>query len=71
MIAYGLVPKAGAKQNFGRHPNIEFAETAGKAVIYSAIRNLIRQPIMFDERNIFDPGQVRKVGFQYKGIGKS
>lgn len=35
-----------------------------------ALRDLMRQPIIFDGRNILDPGQAREAGFEYKGIGK-
>jgi UDPglucose 6-dehydrogenase len=34
------------------------------------LRQLMRQPIIFDGRNILDPTQVREAGFEYRGIGR-
>jgi UDPglucose 6-dehydrogenase len=34
------------------------------------IKALMRQPILVDGRNIYDPIQVRNLGFQYMGIGR-
>ena len=41
-----------------RHPNFE------------RIRQTMRQPVIFDGRTIYDPGQVKLLGFTYYGIGK-
>jgi UDPglucose 6-dehydrogenase len=41
-----------------RHPNFE------------RIRQTMRQPVIFDGRNIYDPEQVKQLGFTYYGIGK-
>jgi len=35
------------------------------------IRNSMRQPIILDGRNIYQPEQMRKLGFTYQGIGRS
>ncbi len=37
---------------------------------FSRIKKLMRQPIVFDGRNLYDPGQMKKLGFQYHGIGR-
>jgi UDPglucose 6-dehydrogenase len=34
------------------------------------IRGLLRQPIIFDGRNIYDPAEMHKLGFQYRGLGR-
>lgn len=34
------------------------------------LKSLMRQPIIFDGRNVFDPRQVRKIGFTYYCIGR-
>lgn len=42
-----------------RHPNFE------------RIKTLMREPVVFDGRNIYDPAQLRQLGFTYYGMGKS
>ncbi|MCS7287282.1 MAG: UDP-glucose/GDP-mannose dehydrogenase family protein [Anaerolineae bacterium] len=34
------------------------------------IRNLMRQPILIDGRNIYDPEKMKALGFIYRGIGR-
>jgi UDPglucose 6-dehydrogenase len=34
------------------------------------IKKLLRQPVVFDGRNMFDPQTMRKEGFRYFGIGR-
>jgi len=41
-----------------RNPNLE------------RIKDLMRSPVIFDGRNIYDPGHLRELGFTYFGIGK-
>jgi UDPglucose 6-dehydrogenase len=41
-----------------RHPNFE------------RIKQTMRHPVIFDGRNIYDPEQVKQLGFTYYGIGK-
>ncbi len=33
------------------------------------IKTLLKEPVLFDGRNIFNPSRIRKVGFTYYGIG--
>jgi UDPglucose 6-dehydrogenase len=34
------------------------------------IRELMRQPVLMDGRNIYDPPRMRKLGFTYRGMGR-
>ncbi len=35
------------------------------------IKKLLRQPLIIDGRNIYDPKEIKKLGFKYIGIGRS
>ncbi len=35
------------------------------------MKDRMKNPVVFDGRNIFDPGQMTRNGFQYQGIGRS
>jgi UDPglucose 6-dehydrogenase len=37
---------------------------------FTEIRRQLRQPLLFDGRNLFDPAQVRAAGIEYFGIGR-
>jgi UDPglucose 6-dehydrogenase len=37
---------------------------------FARMKRVMKQPIIFDGRNIFDPKQVRALGFTYKSIGR-
>ncbi|MBN1564195.1 MAG: UDP-glucose 6-dehydrogenase, partial [Anaerolineae bacterium] len=34
------------------------------------IRDAMRQPILIDGRNLYDPTEMRELGFTYRGIGR-
>jgi UDPglucose 6-dehydrogenase len=34
------------------------------------IRKLMKAPILFDGRNVYDPAEVRSLGFSYRGVGR-
>jgi len=38
---------------------------------FERIRNLLAKPIIFDGRNIYDPADLRKLGFTYYSIGRN
>ncbi len=37
---------------------------------FAKIKRLMKQPVIFDGRNIFDPKQIRALGFTYQSIGR-
>jgi len=37
---------------------------------FERMKSMMRQPIIFDGRNIYDPSQVREMGFTYYSIGR-
>jgi UDPglucose 6-dehydrogenase len=37
---------------------------------YGRIKELLREPVVFDGRNIWDPKELRDLGFTYYGIGR-
>lgn len=38
---------------------------------FERMRGLMKQPVIFDGRNIYDPQRIRKGGFVYYGIGRN
>jgi UDPglucose 6-dehydrogenase len=38
---------------------------------FERLRGLLRQPVVFDGRNLFDPEALREAGFEYHGIGRA
>ncbi len=41
-----------------------------KQIDFERLRNLMRQPIIMDGRNAWDPEQLRTLGFTYFGVGR-
>jgi UDPglucose 6-dehydrogenase len=37
---------------------------------YARLRQVVRTPLLFDGRNVWDPVEARKAGFEYSGIGR-
>ena len=37
---------------------------------FDAIRQQLRQPVIFDGRNLYDPDFMRQLGFVYYAIGR-
>ena len=37
---------------------------------FTKMKRLMKQPLIFDGRNIFDPKQLRALGFTYRSIGR-
>jgi UDPglucose 6-dehydrogenase len=38
---------------------------------FELMRRLMRQPVIFDGRNVYDPARMASVGFAYHGIGRA
>jgi len=34
------------------------------------LKNLLKNPVIFDGRNIYEPGKMKEMGFTYYGIGR-
>ena len=41
-----------------------------KELDFARIKKLMRQPVLIDGRNIYDPDALRRLGFRYVGIGR-
>ena len=37
---------------------------------FERMKSMMRQPVIFDGRNIYDPEHLRELGFTYYGVGK-
>jgi UDPglucose 6-dehydrogenase len=37
---------------------------------YPRLRQLVRTPVLFDGRNVWDPVEARRAGFEYHGVGR-
>jgi UDPglucose 6-dehydrogenase len=37
---------------------------------FATIKQLLKQPVIFDGRNIYDPEEIRKLGFTYASVGR-
>jgi UDPglucose 6-dehydrogenase len=38
---------------------------------FERVKSLLQQPVIFDGRNIYDPKDLQKLGFQYYSIGRN
>ena len=37
---------------------------------FDRIRDSMKTPIIFDGRNLYDPDAMKKLGFNYRGLGR-
>jgi UDPglucose 6-dehydrogenase len=42
-----------------------------KELDMAAVKKALKQPVIIDGRNIYDPARMRKLGFQYAGVGRA
>ena len=42
-----------------------------KEIDWGKVKKTMRQPVVLDGRNIYDPGKLKDMGFKYSGIGRS
>ena len=40
-----------------------------KSIDFKKVKKLMNSPIVVDGRRIYDPDQLREMGFRYKGVG--
>ena len=38
---------------------------------FARLKQIMKQPVLFDGRNVWDPAKVRALGFTYQGIGRA
>jgi UDPglucose 6-dehydrogenase len=38
---------------------------------FARLKQIMKQPVLFDGRNVWDPAKVRAMGFAYQGIGRA
>ena len=43
---------------------------AFKSPDFSVIKVLLKQPVIFDGRNLFEPADLKALGIEYHGIGR-
>lgn len=41
-----------------------------KQIDLMKIKKLMKEPVLFDGRNVYDPAKVREMGFRYKAVGR-
>jgi len=41
-----------------------------KELDFKRIKKLMKQPVIVDGRNIYDPSEMKKMGFKYAGMGR-
>jgi len=41
-----------------------------KSPDFDAIRSQLRQPLVFDGRNLYEPALMKSLGIEYAGIGR-
>jgi UDPglucose 6-dehydrogenase len=38
---------------------------------FAAVKAALRQPVIFDGRNLYEPAEMNEAGFEYQGVGRS
>ena len=42
-----------------------------RALNFERIRKALRQPVLIDLRNVYDPARMKTLGFQYTSVGRA
>ena len=42
-----------------------------KELDLAAVKKLLKNPVLVDGRNLYDPAKVKKLGYTYQGVGRS
>lgn len=67
-VVYAKTPYEAARNSDALLLLTEWSEF--KNLDFKRIKKLMRQPVFFDGRNMFDPNVFKKIGFRYVGIGR-
>ena len=70
----------GRRIHYARHPYDALSRADALLIVtewnefrepdFAKMKRLMKQPVIFDGRNIFDPRQIRALGFTYRSIGR-
>ena len=45
-------------------------QTCALPIYFKRLKKLMRQPLIVDGRNIYDPQRMHTLGFRYLGVGR-
>jgi UDPglucose 6-dehydrogenase len=81
VLALDLTPEQLTKVRFGASPLDTLAQADALVIItewkafrspdFERIKAALKTPVIFDGRNLFEPGQMAEHGIEYHGIGRS
>ncbi|WP_332848165.1 UDP-glucose dehydrogenase family protein [Massilia sp. S19_KUP03_FR1] len=81
VLALDLTPEQLARVRFGASPLDTLAQADALLIItewkafrspdFERIKAALKTPVIFDGRNLFEPGQMAEHGIEYHGIGRS
>ena len=81
VLALDLTPEQLARVRFAANPMNALDQADALAIVtewkafrspdFDQIKSRLKQPIVFDGRNLFEPDVMAEAGFEYHGIGRS